>query len=112
MINLCAVGIIGKTQLEATRIEVLIHTCGIQPFVANTTREIKVEVLHAEMIGFVVELAAEFLLAQLTECRYSISNVARLDSTLRWSHQISTLERCITAPMGRELMHRRRIYSR
>ena len=26
--------------------------------------------------------------------------------------QISTLERGITAPMGRELMHRRRVYSR
>ena len=110
MINLCAVGIIGKTKLETARIEVLIHTSCIEPVVAYTAREIQVEVLHAEMIGFVVELAAEFLLAQLAKCRYSISNVARLDSTLRWSHQISTLERCITTPMGRELMHRRRIY--
>ena len=109
MINLCAVGIICETQLEATRIEVLIHTGGIQPFVANTTREIKVEVLHSKMVCLIVELSAKLLLSQLAKSRYSISNITSLDGTLRRCHKVGTLERSITTPMSREPMHRRRV---
>ena len=82
MINLRAVGVIGEAELEAARIEVLIHAGCVEPAIADAAGKVEVEVLHAEVIGFIVELSAELLFAQLAESRYGISDVTGTDGTL------------------------------
>ena len=112
MVDLRAVGIVGEAQLEASRVEVLIHAGCVEPVVSDSAREVKVEVLHTEVVRLVIELTAELLLTQLAERRHSISNVAGLDGTLRRSHKVGAFQRSVAAPVGRELVHGRRVNGR
>ena len=64
------------------------------------------------MVGLIVELTAKLLLSQLAESRYCISNVTGLDGTLRRCHKVGTLKRSVAAPMGRQLVYRRRVDGR
>ena len=112
MVDLCAVGIVGEAQLEASRVEVLIHAGCVEPVVADAAREVKVEVLHTEVVSLIIELATELLLAQLAERRDSISDVAGLDGTLRRSHKVGAFQRSVAAPVGREFVHGRRVNGR
>ena len=112
MVDLRAVGIVGEAQLEASRVEVLIHSGGVEPVVSDSAREVKVEVLHAEVVSLIIEFATELLLAQLAERRDSISDVAGLDGTLRRSHKVGAFQRSVAAPVSRELVHGRRVNGR
>ena len=112
MVDLRAVGVVGEAQLEAARVEVLIHSGGVEPVVADAAREVEVEVLHTEVVSLIIEFAAELLLAQLAESRHSISDVAGLDGTLRRSHKVGAFQRSVAAPVGREFVHGRRVNGR
>ena len=59
MINLGAVCIIGKAELETSRVEVLIHAGGIEPVGTDATREVEIKVLHTEVVRLVIEFALE-----------------------------------------------------
>ena len=50
--------------------------------IAYAARKVEVEVLHAEVVGLIVELSAELLFAQLAESRNGISDVTGTDGTL------------------------------
>ena len=112
MVDLRAVGVVGEAQLEASRVEVLIHSGGVEPVVAYAARKVEVEVLHTEVVRLKIELAAKLLLAQLAKSRHSISDVAGFDGTLRRSHKVGAFQRSVAAPVGREFVYRRRVNGR
>ena len=82
MIDLRAVGIIGKLEFERTGVEILIRSCIIEPIFADSTVKVEVEVLHTEVVHAVVKLAMELLLTKVGKACNGISNIARCNSRL------------------------------
>ena len=100
MINLGTICVIGEAKLETSWVEVLVHTSSIEPVGTDATREVKVKVLHTEVVRLVIELALELYLTKFAERRYSVSNVTCGNSRLGRRHQVGTFQRGIAAPVG------------
>ena len=86
MINLGTICVIGEAKLETSWVEVLVHTNSIEPVGTDATREVKVKVLHTEVVRLVIELALELFLTKFAERRYSVSYVTCGNSRLGRRH--------------------------
>ncbi len=104
-VNLCTVGILVEFGIEAARIEILVHTSRVQPLVTDTTRHVQVELLHAEVIGTVVQHPFKLFLSQFTERVHRISNVTRTDSRFGRRHQSHFTQAGIAAPVILQFMY-------
>lgn len=82
MIDLGAVCVVCEFEVEASRIEVLIDACGVEPMVVDGSWNIEIEVLHSEMIGPVVEDTLKIFLSQFAEGVDGVSDVTGGDGRL------------------------------
>ena len=82
-INLCTVLIGSKTQLESSRVEILINTSAVKPTFPGITADIQVDLLLTEMIRIIIQFTPEFFRPELRMRVYRISNSTGCDSRFR-----------------------------
>ena len=82
-INLGTVLIGSKTQLESSRVEILINTSAVKPTFPGMTADIQVDLLLTEMICIIIQFTPEFLRPKLRMRVYRISNSTGCDSRFR-----------------------------
>ena len=98
-VELCTVDIVGELQVHAARVEVLVGAKCEVGLLGEFAREVEVEVLCAESVGLILQLALELLAATLHIRVDTIANLAELDGCRSDVLQALTCQQLLAAPV-------------